>query len=90
MLGQAFAVGDNEAGHTLLGHLQGKVVSIEVLAFQGEEYSVFFNLAAVGGDFVCFLEMLINGLYHMDFYLTTRRGTIERLEVSCPVVSCQS
>ena len=83
MLGQAFAVGDNEAGHALLRHLQGKVVGVKVLAFQSKENGVLFDFATVGGDFVCFLEMLINGLYHMDFYLATRRGTIERLEVSC-------
>ena len=44
---KVFAVGDDEASYSLLGHLQGEVVSIEVLAFQGEEDSVFFDLAAV-------------------------------------------
>ena len=65
MLGQAFAVCDDEAGHTLLGHLQGEVVGIEVLAFEGEEDGVLFDFATVCGDFVGFFEVLINGLDHV-------------------------
>ena len=64
VLRQVFAVSDDEAGHALLGHLQGKVVGIEVLTFQGEEDSVFFDLAAVGGDFVSLDVVLIYCFYH--------------------------
>ena len=45
---QVLAVGDDEAGQTLFRHLQSEVVGIEVLAFEGEENGVLFNLAAVG------------------------------------------
>ena len=65
MFGQVFAVGDDETGLALLRHLQGEVIGVEVLAFQGEENSVFFNLAAVGGDFVSLEVMLIYCFYHL-------------------------
>ena len=65
MFRQVLAVGHDEAGHACLGHLQGEVVGVEVLAFQSEENGVLFDLATVGGDFVCFFEVLINFLYHI-------------------------
>ena len=56
---QVFAVGDDKTGYTLLGHLQGEVVGIEILAFQGEEDGVLLDLAAVGRDFIGFREMRV-------------------------------
>ena len=63
-LGQLFSVGDDEAGNACFGHLQGKVVGIEILTFQGEEDGILLDLAAVGGDFVGLLEVLVYGRYH--------------------------
>ena len=64
---QVLAVGNDETGHTLFRHLHCEVVGVEVLAFEGKENGVLFDLAAVGGDFVGSLEVLINGLYHSVF-----------------------
>ena len=70
MFRQVLTVGDDEAGYALFRHLQGEVVGIEVFAFEGEENSVFFNLPAVGGDFVGLEVMSIYCFYH--WYLWVR------------------
>ena len=73
MLGQVFAVGDDEAGHTLLRHLQGEVIGIKVLAFEGKEDSVLLNLSAVGGDFVSLDVVLVYGFYHRCLWVRALR-----------------
>ena len=56
---QVLSVGDYEAGHALLGHLQGEVVGVEVLAFEGEKDGILLDLSTVGGDFIGLMEMLV-------------------------------
>ena len=60
MVGKGIPVGDYEAGDAFLSHFEGEVVAVEMLAFEGEEHGVFFNLPAVGADFVGFAVILVD------------------------------
>ena len=64
MFWQVFTISDDEAGCTLLGYLQGKVVGIEVLTFEGKENGILFYLAAIGGYLVGFEIMLVYSFNH--------------------------
>ena len=61
-MGQVLTVGDDEARHTLLGHLKGKIIGVEVFSFQSEEDSVLLDLAAISGYFVGLQIVLIYSL----------------------------
>ena len=70
MLRQVFAVGDDEAGHICFSHLKGEIVGVEFFAFQGEEDGIFLDFAAIGGNFVGLLEVLVyrfNGIHGVCF-----------------------
>ena len=89
MFWQVFAVGNDEAGHAFLCHLQGEVVGIEVLSFESEKDVIFPNLSAVGSDFIGFLEILVYLLDHIfvefgpfdklrDPYVVNERSRLNR------------
>ena len=81
MFWQVFAVGNDEAGHAFLCHLQGEVVGIEILTFEGEKDGILLDFSAVGGDFVSLLEILV---YLLD-HIFVEFGPFDKLSDPCVV-----